>query len=147
MNKGDILKKYGEFYDPIQRLGLRIGLNFTPKIKYLELTDAQIQSAYREKKKGFKGDIIEYLCYLSMLHLESCRGDTDLITFIKTCLEGNENEEIQRELKADAINFLRLFMKKPLFYFFTIVNKLPNRNTFTELAGLYFDHLIFLAGG
>lgn len=130
MDAGLIHKKYGEFYDILKKLG-EFPLSVVPELKYLNISNAQIQSAYRDINNepkdviGGRMSIVDYLCLVSTRYL-----------VLRS--EGKSEKLLNKELMPDVRNMLRLFMKKPEYLFYELRVK-PDKNYFTNLTGLWFD--------
>lgn len=116
MDTKDILTKYAYYYEYLKRLG-----NYTPDsdvtIENLRLSRGAIQAAYKEiKEYEFKDTIIDYLCWISTLHVLNIAHHN-----IKNRNSSRKYAEYIIEefdpLKSDVLNLLRLFHRKPEYFF------------------------------
>ena len=126
MDRRTIIARYSYYYDILQKMG-SYPLSSDVTImggaggEGLNPSRGVIQSAYKEiKKYNFKGNLIDYLCWVSTLYL---------VDMAQRSLSSIEKREYYQDLYThyiienyrsftyDANNLLRLFIKKPLYFF------------------------------
>lgn len=116
METKDILTKYAYYYEYLQRLG-NLVLDSDVTIEHLHLSRGKIQAAYKEiKEYEFNGTIIDYLCWISTLHILNIAHQN---VFTKTMSRKYAEYVISNYTSfiPDANNLLRLFIKKPKLFF------------------------------
>jgi hypothetical protein len=111
MNTAEIIKKYGTYYDYLQKLGKMLMCD-TPTIKNLNPKSGVIQAVYNDiEKYKFKGTFIDYLCWIGSLFLINVTigisGRKASTIFLK------QSFLPELYLKSDIRNFYRLAHRKP----------------------------------
>lgn len=106
MNERDIIKKYAYYYDWLEKLG-SIPLTRKPVQKDIEPSRGVTQAVYKQiKEERFKGDLIDYLCWISAKHIEILARNTNMTIaqFVEVSYES---------LKSDCNNLFRIIFKNP----------------------------------
>lgn len=126
MDKRFLLNRYSHYYKHLQTLG-QIPLNINATVEMIEPTRGLVQSCYKEMRNlGFNDTLIDYLCWISSTYLldtiknfnlterEEMTNTLDKYAdHIYKIVMINPNEP----LANDVFNFLRLFHKKPDYFF------------------------------
>jgi hypothetical protein len=132
MQTGEMLEKYGRYYEILQRLGT-FPLRETPTIEELNISKAMIQSGYRDMKEaGFTGNLLDFFCWIStlyMVHLGMTStpkswGAYRILHFI---------QEKVNTFQADMLNLLRLFNKDPQHFLTAMTEALREEIEESEL--------------
>jgi len=164
MDRKTIIEKYSYYYDILQKLG---GYPLSSEVtimggeggERLNPSRGVIQAAYKEiKKYKFNGNLIDYLCWISTLYLlDMAKRNVSADKDPKAYYAKLYSRYIVRNYKSftyDANNLLRLFIKKPAYYF-NWIHEDENIKDGREVDGknpsiLYHDgdveEYIFLAG-
>jgi len=114
----EIIEKHAYYYPAIDDLGTRFGFFKPVIVDDLPLSSGMVQRAYKEirksKFKGTKGTIIDYLCWISMIHY---------LILLKRMPVTSINEDTLRIIEkwisvlgaayfSDLNNIFRLFLKR-----------------------------------
>lgn len=134
MKTRDILEKYACYYDSIEAIA-KFPFDFFPTMKEAAMGRREIQRAYKEREKiNFKGDIIDYVCYIAMMYAILISKRSTPIEIAKYWQNDTENQSVIRDA-------LRLFRKKP-DYFYKIVGSNWDRE-----ASAILDNMWHVEGG
>lgn len=114
-----MLERYGYYLPVLERIA-KMELLDTPTIELVGAGGSLVQRAYKEiKAEGFDGNIIDYLCVVSLEFL------LFQINPGKENLDAKQVAEriVKSEWKDDVRNALRIFMKNPYHLFGTLADK------------------------
>ena len=104
MDRKFILNRYAHYYEYLQTLG-KIPLTEAVIIEHLNPSRGLLQSCYKEmKEQNFNGNLIDYLCWISVQYIIDRAGNISLAGYIRNNYDS---------IKEDANNLLRLVSKKP----------------------------------
>jgi len=112
----DITHKHAYYYWAIYDLGYRFGFFKPVTVNNLKLTSGMIQQAYKEMKKiKFEGTIIDYLCWISLLHFLTLLKCIPVNTIDEDSLKKIDNwvGVLGTVYFSEINNMLRLFLKRP----------------------------------
>ena len=113
MDRKSLFELYGKYYDPIQSLA-SLGIFEIPTVDKVFSNKSQLQSVYRDMKDmKFRGTAIEYIAWLSTVHLiDSLRGEVEGADILDWALAAIDN---YHKHKADTKNFWRNWAYYPHF--------------------------------
>ena len=112
-----VLERYAKYYNYLQILG-QIKLDVTPTIQDLGLSKGAIQSGYKEiSEMNFKGNLIDYLCYISTLHvvITTKKFLPEDVNFGRACQY--VVKDMYRHSTFDVNNLLRLVVRNPKYLY------------------------------
>ena len=134
MDRLSVLDRYSHYNKYLQKLG-KFPMNKSITIEHLSPSSGLLQSGYKEMKKfKFHRNLIDYLCWISMLYI---------LNTAKNSMPKNSHTTKYAEyivnnydmFREDANNTLRLFNKNPDLLFNWIHNENDDNNQ-TLLGGV-----------
>jgi len=136
MESKKVLERYGYYLNSLEKIA-KTDLLKTPTIESIGVGGSEVQRAYKEiKAEQFDGNIIDYLCLISLEFL------LFQINPGKENLDAKQVADriVKSEWKNDVRNALRLFIKNPYYLFGNLSDKRKfTKEAFNILSSAWFS--------